>query len=185
MAGCENTRLWRSIHFLTVHMYERNGYMQGRFFMGRLLMKDKKQHSWFLCLFLDRAALNPLQSNGLFHPYILEESICYLRGIRCNFLGLFGSREKLLFANSGDPDQMLHHLTRVCTVCLCTRFRVSRQQWVKGKHLLPSARCSFQRSIICDEINVSRTGMSPLELYPLPCHHTKHYTLPRAQCLYD
>ena len=32
-----------------------------------------------------------------------------LRGIRCNFLGLFGSRQKLLFANSGDPDQMLHY----------------------------------------------------------------------------
>ena len=45
---------------------------------------------------------------GLFHPYILEKSICYLRGIRCNFLGLFGSGEKLLLANSGDPDQTPH-----------------------------------------------------------------------------
>ena len=26
----------------------------------------------------------------------------------CNFLGLFGSRQKLLLANSGNPDQMLH-----------------------------------------------------------------------------
>ena len=25
------------------------------------------------------------------------------------FLGLFGSREKLLLANSGDPDQTPHH----------------------------------------------------------------------------
>ena len=52
---------------------------------------------------------NPLYSGGLFHPYILEESICYLRGIRCNFLGLFGSRQKLLLANSGDPDQTPHY----------------------------------------------------------------------------
>ena len=44
-----------------------------------------------------------------FQPYILEESICYLRGIRCNFLGLFVSRQKLLLANSGDPDQMPHY----------------------------------------------------------------------------
>ena len=33
-----------------------------------------------------------------FSTHILEESICYLRGIRCSFLGLLGSREKLLFA---------------------------------------------------------------------------------------
>ena len=31
-------------------------------------------------------------SGGLFHPYILEESICYLKGIRWNSLGLFSSR---------------------------------------------------------------------------------------------
>ena len=55
-------------------------------------------------------SVNPLKSGGLFHPYILEESICYLRGIRCNFLGLFGSRQKLLLANSGDPDQMQHNV---------------------------------------------------------------------------
>ena len=44
-----------------------------------------------------------------FPPYMLEESICYLRHIRCNFLGLFGSRQKMLLANSGEPDQMLHN----------------------------------------------------------------------------
>ena len=54
---------------------------------------------------LTKNIFNPLKSDGLFHAYILEESICYIRGIRCNFLGLFGSWEKLLFANSGDPDQ--------------------------------------------------------------------------------
>ena len=52
---------------------------------------------------------NPLSSDGLFHPYILEKSICYLRGIWGKFLGLFGSRQKLLLANSGDPDQTLHY----------------------------------------------------------------------------
>ena len=52
---------------------------------------------------------SPLQSGELFHPYILEESICYLRDIRYKFLGLIGSRQKLLIANSGDPDQMPHY----------------------------------------------------------------------------
>ena len=41
----------------------------------------------------------------------MEESICYLRGIRCIFLILFGSREKLILANSGDPDQTPHYVT--------------------------------------------------------------------------
>ena len=27
----------------------------------------------------------------------------------CNILGLFGSRQKLLLPNSGDPDQTLHY----------------------------------------------------------------------------
>ena len=40
---------------------------------------------------------------------MLEESICYLRGIRCNFLGLFGSRQILLLANREDPDQRPHY----------------------------------------------------------------------------
>ena len=41
---------------------------------------------------------------------LVEFSICYLRSIRCNILGLFGSRQKLLLANSGDPDQMPHYV---------------------------------------------------------------------------
>ena len=53
-----------------------------------------------------------------------KSPICYFRGIRCNFLGLFGSRQKLLLANSGDPDQM-RCLIWVCTVFLCTPLRVS------------------------------------------------------------
>ena len=28
----------------------------------------------------------------------------------CNILGLFGSRQNLLLANSGDPDQMTHYV---------------------------------------------------------------------------
>ena len=31
-------------------------------------------------------------------------------GIGCNFLGLFGSRQKLLLANSGDPAQTPHYV---------------------------------------------------------------------------
>ena len=58
---------------------------------------------------LEMAFINPFKSGGLFHPYILEESMYYLRGIRWNFLGLFGSRQKLLLANSADPDQMQHY----------------------------------------------------------------------------
>ena len=50
-----------------------------------------------------------MKSGGLFRPYRLEESICYLRGIRYNLSGLFGSRQKLLLANCGDPDQTPHY----------------------------------------------------------------------------
>ena len=46
----------------------------------------------------------------LIYPYILEESICYLGGMMCNFLGIIGSRQMLLLANCGDPDQTLHYM---------------------------------------------------------------------------
>ena len=57
------------------------------------------------------------QSQDLSHCSLVDFSsliywkspICYLRGIRCNFLGLFGSREKMLLANRRDPDQTLHY----------------------------------------------------------------------------
>ena len=61
------------------------------------------------CLCNVVSGVNPLYSDGLFHPYKLEKSICYLRCIRCNFLGLYGSRQKLLLANSEDTDQMPHY----------------------------------------------------------------------------
>ena len=44
-----------------------------------------------------------------FSTHILKESICYLRGIRCNFIVLFGSRQKLLLTNSEDSDQTPHY----------------------------------------------------------------------------
>ena len=71
---------------------------------------------------------------GLFHPYILEESICYLRGIRCKSLGLFGSRQNSLLANIGDPDQMPHYgASDLGLHCLpMYPFRVSQQQWVNA-----------------------------------------------------
>ena len=65
-----------------------------------------RSKGWDFC---HRWILNPLQSGGVFHPHILEEFICFLRGIRCIFLGSFGSRQKLLLANSGDPDQTPHY----------------------------------------------------------------------------
>ena len=52
----------------------------------------------------------PSGHRPLFHLYILEESICYLRGIRCIFLGLFSSRQKLMLTNCGDPNQTLHYV---------------------------------------------------------------------------
>ena len=70
-------------------------------------------------MYLSRFTLTHCSLGGLFHPYIVEESICYLEGIRCKFLGLFGSRQKLLLANSGDPDQTPHHAASdLCLHCL-------------------------------------------------------------------
>ena len=63
----------------------------------------------YRCNLTEGVYFNPLQSGGLFHPYILEESICYLRVLGLIFLGLFGSRQKLLLANCGDTDQMQHY----------------------------------------------------------------------------
>ena len=34
-----------------------------------------------------------------------------MNSVRYDFLGLFGSRQKLLLAKSGDPDQMPHYAT--------------------------------------------------------------------------
>ena len=48
--------------------------------------------------------LNPLYSGWTFPPLYIG---------RCNLLGLFGSRQKLLLANSGDPDQMPHKAASV------------------------------------------------------------------------
>ena len=85
-----------------------------------------------------RKILLVINDGECFHPYILEGSICYLRGIRCNILGLFGSRQKMLLANSGDPDQMPHHAASDLglPVCPCTPFLTTL---VNEHHFCPGA----------------------------------------------
>ena len=45
----------------------------------------------------------PIVDGWTFPPLYIGRVHLVLEGIRCNFLGLFGSRQKLVLANSGDP----------------------------------------------------------------------------------
>ena len=53
-----------------------NHFTEGLFIYVLLFSNEIKSGLFFV---------NPLYSGGLFHPYILEESICYLRDMRFNF----------------------------------------------------------------------------------------------------
>ena len=54
--------------------------------------------------------LNPLYTGGLFHCYMLDESICPFRGV-WSILSLFSMfLWKILLANTVDPDQMPHYV---------------------------------------------------------------------------
>ena len=57
-----------------------------------------------------RAGTNPLNTGGLFHCYMSEESICYFRGVG-SILSFFILFEwKILIANTVDPDQTPHNV---------------------------------------------------------------------------
>ena len=51
---------------------------------------------------------NPLVTNGLSHPYQLDESIFIFRGIRSNFSFLFHFSMKIMSANRIAPDEESH-----------------------------------------------------------------------------
>ena len=53
---------------------------------------------------------NSLYTGGLFHCYILDESICHVRGIGSILSLLFYFHWKIMLANSVGPDQMPHHV---------------------------------------------------------------------------
>ena len=76
-------------------------------------------------------SVNPLYTGGLFHCYMLDESICHFRGVR-SILSLSIFDGKILIANNVDPDQMPHYVASDLVLhCLpMTLLRVSRQQWV-------------------------------------------------------
>ena len=58
----------------------------------------------FLFSFTTNGAFNPLVTNGLSHPYHLDESTSICRGIRSNFSFLFHFSMKFLQANRIAPD---------------------------------------------------------------------------------
>ena len=53
---------------------------------------------------------HPLYSDGLFHLIHWKSPFAIKGVLGLNFLGLFGSRQKLLLANSGDSNQMPHYM---------------------------------------------------------------------------
>ena len=73
-----------------------------------------------ICVFIVHIYLNnPLKTEQTLSHYILEESIFNFRYVRLYDVDILKEKMVDLFANSGDPDQMLHseHLIWVCTVC--------------------------------------------------------------------
>ena len=51
-----------------------------------------------------------LYTGGLFQYYMLDESICHLRGCQIYFVAFMLFLRKILLANTVDPDQMQHHV---------------------------------------------------------------------------
>ena len=50
--------------------------------------------------------IKTLYTGGLFHCYMLDETICNFRGVRLSFFRNLYKKMAACFANSGDPDQM-------------------------------------------------------------------------------
>ena len=57
-----------------------------------------------------KPSVNPLYAGGLFHRYMLDDSICHFRGsdLFCRFYSIF--LWKILLANNVDPDQTPHYV---------------------------------------------------------------------------
>ena len=55
-------------------------------------------------------SLNPLNTGGLFHCYILDESIFHFRDVGSISSLLFYFLWKILLANNVDPDQTPHYV---------------------------------------------------------------------------
>ena len=67
-----------------------------------------------------RYLLNPLYTGRPFHCYMLDASICHFRDVGSILTLLFQFLQKVLLANTVDPDQTPHMWRPiwVCTVCL-------------------------------------------------------------------
>ena len=74
---------------------------------------------------------NPLYTSGLFHSYMLDESVCHFRcvGSILSFLFYFLMENPVSKQCTVDPDQMWH-LIWVCTVCLLFLYRFQIIMWM-------------------------------------------------------
>ena len=74
------------------------------------------------------STLNQLYNGGLFHCYMMDESICHFRSDGPILLLLFYFGWKSLSANNVDPDQTPHNVVSdLCLHCLpMTLLQVSR-----------------------------------------------------------
>ena len=61
------------------------------------------------CFYLT-LSLNPLYTAGLFHCYMLDDSICHFRAVSSKLLLLFYFLWKTLIANNEDPGPMPHYV---------------------------------------------------------------------------
>ena len=76
------------------------------------------QHSWKrIQRYGTPTLLNPLMTNGLSHPYHLDESISIFRGIRGNFSFLFHFSMKIMSANRIAPDGTPHFAASHLGLC--------------------------------------------------------------------
>ena len=85
-----------------------------------------------------RTAFNPFIPNGNFHRYRLEQSISVLRDVRWYFSFLFKFLQKIMHANSGDPDQTPHSVASDPGLhCLpMSHKKDARYIWVKTANIL-------------------------------------------------
>ena len=76
--------------------------------------------------------INPLETNGLSHPYQLDESTFVLRGIRSDFSFLFHFSMKIMLPNRIAPDGTpLFAVSHLGLICLpISNKKDARLKWV-------------------------------------------------------
>ena len=86
---------------------------------------------------VSRAEVNPFVTNGFSHPYCLDESTFFLRGIRSKFSFLFNFSVKIMSANriapDGTPRFAASHLGLFCLPM--SNKKNTRLIWVNLDHI--------------------------------------------------